>query len=474
MNFAPPSCHALEAAPRAPQGTGAGRSLGLLALVLIMLMLSGCDTLRSMTPWAKKAEATKAEYQQLQARNMRFADEYAGRLIEAARIARPTLVDAKQRELMADWMLGQVNAAYIAATGENPVVATLDLLTLTVLSRMVLEESIAKRFPEQTAALLDAQRNLEEQAWELGNQFLTDEQKKTLRSLYAQWLKSNPSYNSVAFVRFQDFVGADGGPDTTGGVPTGSLFALVGLDPLSGLDPAVKQVELSRLLAERAVFYAQRVPVLVDLQLERSLTRLAAGPDMQRLQQQSASFTQSVEKFATLAQALPQLLASEREAFISQVSSALIDQQATLKPLLAELKGTMAAGTSMADAVDQATRSLDAFVARFAKKPGDPADTGKPFDINEYTQAALAIERGSAQLQQLFGALGAGAPAIDSSLNAAVDTNLRKGEALVDFLFWRIVWLILLLSVAVLLVLAVHHMLARRRPALTPSAAGSA
>ena len=119
-------------------------------------------------------------------------------LIEAARIARPTLVDAKQRELMADWMLGQVNAAYIAATGENPVVATLDLLTLTVLSRMVLEESIAKRFPEQTAALLDAQRNLEEQAWELGNQFLTDEQKKTLRSLYAQWLKSNPSYDSVA------------------------------------------------------------------------------------------------------------------------------------------------------------------------------------------------------------------------------------------------------------------------------------
>ena len=434
-----------------------------LAVLLVALSLTGCDTLRSMMPWTRKAEATKAEYQQLQARNMRFADDFAGRVIDAANSARPTLEDANQRELMASWVLGQVNAAYIGATGDNPVVATLDLLTLTVLSRMVLEQSIHKRYPAQSEALLQTMRKLEVQAWKLAGEFVSPAQEKTLLGLYADWIRRNPGYDSVSFVRFQDFVGASAGPGGVDPARSGGLFALIGLDPLAGLDPAVKQVELSRLLAERAVFYAQRVPVLVDLQLERSLSRLAAGPEAQRLQRQSASLTQSADRFAALAQGLPQLLSSEREAFVRQVSNGLVDQQATLKPLLVELRGTLQSGSEMASAVDQAVNAIDALVARFATKPGDAGAAGKPFDINEYTQAAQAIERGSAQLQQLLGALGAGAPAIDSALNVAVDTGLRKGEAIIDFLYWRIAALIGLLLAGLLVLIFVHHALARRR-----------
>ena len=72
-----------------------------------------------------------------------------------------------------------------------------------------------------------------------------------------------------------------------------SLMGLVGLDPMAGLDPAVRQVEQSRLLAERALYYAQRVPIIFDLQLDRSVNRIAAGPESQKLQQQAASLTSS-------------------------------------------------------------------------------------------------------------------------------------------------------------------------------------
>lgn len=431
---------------------------------MLVLSLGGCQTLRGMMPSARKAEADRVAYQQLQTRNMRFADEYAGAMVEAAGVARPTLVDARQRELMAGWVLSQVNAAYVAATNESPVVATLDLLTLTVLSRMVLEHSMASRYPAQMAAFLEAQRKLEKQAWVLSRPILKEGDEETLRGLYADWLKRNPSFENVAFVHFQDFVGVDAGPGADQ-AQFGGLVSLIGLDPLAGLDPAVRQVELSRLLAERATYYGQRLPILMDLQFERALSRVAARPEAQKLQEQSASLTQSVEHFSALAQALPQLLASEREAFIRQVSAALADQQATLLPLLVELRGTLVAGGTMADSVDEATGSIDALVARFEKKPGSSAGTGKPFDITEYTQAAQEIGRASAQLHELLGAVGGQTPSLDKAMDKAVDTSLRTSEALIDYLYLRIAWLIGLLCVAALVVVGVHHGLAKRRNA---------
>ena len=59
-------------------------TIGLLALVMLVFSLGGCQTLRGMMPSARKAEADRVAYQQLQTRNMRFADEYAGAMVDAA------------------------------------------------------------------------------------------------------------------------------------------------------------------------------------------------------------------------------------------------------------------------------------------------------------------------------------------------------------------------------------------------------
>ena len=114
--------------------------------------------------------------------------------------------------------------------------------------------------------------------------FLTSEQQADLRRVLLDWRAQHMDVETAPFVRFREFVGALPSTTSQRGIrlPT-SLIGLVGLDPMAGLDPAVRQVEQSRLLAERAIYYAQRVPIIVDPQLDRSLTRISVDPDTRAL-----------------------------------------------------------------------------------------------------------------------------------------------------------------------------------------------
>ena len=42
------------------------------------------------------------------------------------------------------------------------------------------------------------------------------------------------------------------------------LSELVSLDPLSGLEPTTREIEQTRLFAERTLFYLQRVPLILN------------------------------------------------------------------------------------------------------------------------------------------------------------------------------------------------------------------
>lgn len=442
-----------------PSTPPAHRRLALLAVLFIgCVAAAGCTTIRSLFPEDRKEAEQSARLLQLQSRNMRFADVYVGTLIEATHRIELSAGEPMQRYRMSGWLLAEANAAYIYATEDNAVAGTLDLITLASISRMVVEDSGADSFADQAQSLLVVQRNLEAMAWQLADGVLTPEQQDDLRRLLADWRASHPDVLNAPFIRFQEFagVGTPGGGGKGKVVLPTSLMGIVGLDPLAGLDPAVRQVEQSRLLAERALYYAQRIPVIMDLQLDRSINRFAAGPESQKLQQQGASITDSAARFATVAEALPATLATEREALIQQLNETLTAQASTLRPLLVEMRGTLEAGSTAADAVDRATRSMDALVARFEKKPGEPP--GRPFDVTEYTQAATQIAGAANQLEQLLGSVGTQSP----KLAAALDAGTTQGRALVDYLFLRALWLIAILCVALLVTLLLYRRLAPR------------
>ena len=90
--------------------------------------------------------------------------------------------------------------------------SALDLVTLAVLSRMVIEDSIVPRFPSESAPLLAMHRQLEEEAWKLTDEFLTDSQIEDFRNIVASGAPAIRSVDQRAFVHFVDFAKAIGRP----------------------------------------------------------------------------------------------------------------------------------------------------------------------------------------------------------------------------------------------------------------------
>ena len=429
-----------------------------IALLVALLALAGCQTLKELSPEARREAEITARLQQLQAQNMRFADEYVSRLVQAGRSTEASLTDPEQRFLVSGWLLAQANTVYIDASGENAVIGTVDLIALATLSRMVMEDWAREQAPMQAAPLVAVHRELEASAWQLADQVLNPKQQDDLRRVLTEWRAKNPDVRNAPFIRFKEFATLNPGSgdgQRKVNLP-GSLMGIVGLDPMAGIDPAVRQIEQSRLLAERAVFYAQRVPILIDLQLDRSLNRLAAGPGSQKLQRQGASLTDSAARFASVAEALPGTLASEREALIEQMSSMLTQQEATLTPMLAELRSALEAGHVAATSVDAAVRSIDAMVGRFEHKPGEPR--GRPFDVTEYGRAAADIAQAADRLQVLLASADTKAP----QFARAFASGAAEGRALVDYLFVRVAWLIALFCVGLLATLLLYRWLAPR------------
>jgi hypothetical protein len=64
------------------------RAASLGVVVAILVALPGCSTIRSMMPEAREAKRTQLGVQQLQAKCMRYADVYVGRVVEEASFQR--------------------------------------------------------------------------------------------------------------------------------------------------------------------------------------------------------------------------------------------------------------------------------------------------------------------------------------------------------------------------------------------------
>jgi len=303
-----------------------------------------------------------------------------------------------------------------------------------------------------------AYRELEQEAWANVATTLTPAQLEELRGLIAKWREENPQVVLVGFVHFAEFAQSSGVSPEARKKP-GSLFGLIGLDPLAELDPAVRQIEQSRLLAERAIFYMQRVPYLMDLQTERIVSQATLSPQVERANASLERASLAMADYARIGDGLPDAFAREREATIRQISGEVFAQQAELRGLLAELQTTLAAGSDTAVAVDAAVKSLDRLVARFpGREPGDEAEAGRPFDVTEYTMAAQEFGRTARELTQLLETLGReGLPAA-----GAVAEGVAAGRGLVDYLFARALLLGLLLIASGLAAALAYRALAPR------------
>jgi len=405
-------------------------------LAAIAVAGGGCGWMRaSASRSAGSAPSTVSQGQQpgqalptsVQAQVMRFADGYAARVAEATEDFRARVPTPEARLAALKWKLAQATAAYINGSGAKPVVGALDMVTLASLSRMVVEEHwVGQEYGESARPLLEAHRQLETEAWALVRTMLKPEQEQQLRELIATWRAAHPGQVQVHQVHLVDFVAYAGNqPSEQASRPTG-LLGILRIDPLAGLDPTVRAIEETRLLAERTTYYLQHMPMLLNWHAELLSYQLAVTPESQQLLGDAARLTESVEVFARTAEQLPQLVNDQREAAINQIFAGFSANERKLRASLVELRSSLQAGTELAKSTDAAVQSLDRFVARFDKGPPAPgAPRRRPFDILDYATTARELSGTIKELNATLSSLDQTMPQIEKAAGALEEAGNR-------------------------------------------------
>ena len=413
----------------------------VLVATLVAAMLSSCAvTNRIFRNTA--AEEQAAALLQLQLSVMRFADEYTARLADQVIVFQQGTANPADRLAAQGWLVSQATAAFTIASGPNPELNAIDMLVFVSLSRRVIEDRwVAELYNGRAEGLLGAHKALEERAWRLASELLAPEQAIELRSSLDKWHRENPLLRAVPFIHLEDFAFATSRTRASTSPSTGSVFSFLGIDPLSNLDPAVREIAQTRQLGERAVYYAQRTPKLLSMEVQRLVFELAVMPESVQLLQSIARVSTAAQQTGDLAAGLPDLLATERAATIEQLTGILDSRQGQLQALIVELRSTLEAGTATSDSVKGTIASLDVLLARFDSPPTTPGEPRQPFDITQYTETFRQLSETAQQLQVLISQVDGKAPGLTQLLDRAAG----RVQSLVDHVFWRLVQLGLVL-----------------------------
>jgi hypothetical protein len=313
------------------------------------------------------------------------------------------------------WKLGQATAAYTDATGQNPAVNALDMLVLVSMARMVVEGYGVKTYGDAIRPLLDAQRNLETNIWMMAGSVLKPSQQKELRNLIEEWRRQNPDQHYVGQIRFREFVAALGKMPSQAATSPTSIFSLLYLDPLAGLDPTAAAIEETRELGERAMYYTQRMPSLLSWQAEVLVYQLANQPASQQVLNDASRLANSSEVFAKTAQQLPQLINDQRQAAIQQILDGLVAEENKSRELLGDTRLTLDSAGVAATNINAAIQSLTAFVQYVSPTNESPthATNSHPFNVLDYGTAASQIGAAANNLNALLASVNQSTPQLE-------------------------------------------------------------
>ena len=424
------------------------------ALILALaLQLAACASLLDLaTPKREKARRFES---QLQLKVMRFADRYVDTVSRASARAQSEAIDSRLRYRLVDFQIKQATAAVQIAAGPNPSINAVDMVVLAALTRASTAHNLPATMGSKAQPIIEAFARLEKGAWPLVD-FLTPAQEADLRRRLAAWTPDAASLDSVTFNRLEDFAEASGLPANQQSSPN-SILALIGVDPLSGLRPAVREIERSRILGERAIYFAERTPMLLDMQTRALSAAVADMPETRSVLATASLVGESAALLADTVVMLPETFSKEREATIQQLVTAMEQQQGVMRELVVEVRQSLEAVPKASDSVRGVLDGIDALMRR--PKEGEPPPPGsvpgRPFDITEYTQAAATIGDAAKQLQTLVTMLEHDAPAA-----AQIGDAMRgHAERVVDRLYKRVIEAFVVLFVAVLLIVLASRLL---------------
>jgi hypothetical protein len=426
------------------------------------------QAVRTVSPGKQNKEAVDPV--EVQQNLLRFADEFSTRMvIGVEKLRRGTNAMAAAEVLR--WKIALGNESCAIASGPNAVANLLDMTVFVTVTRAAMEEHWQpKVFGESARPMLESCRNAETNIWRLAGKVLKAEQEAELRRAIEVWRRENPHPEDVLAARAVGFASqvAQASPAET--AKPGSVFSLLRVDPLAGMDPAVREIAQTRLFAERALYVTQKMPTLLRWQTELLSANALDMPGVRQLVTNSTQLATAVERFAAVAERLPGQASTERE----EILKALEGQERKLTPLVNEVRQTLAGGTQMSTSLNTTLTTLDTLLKRVGvgqtNQAGPPSTNAEPFRIQDYGQTAARLEAAARQLTELLHTLdqtlgSTNLEKLTAQVGPVVEQAKSGGKEIVDYAFWKGVLFVGLVLLAALLY---RFLGARLAPALPP------
>jgi hypothetical protein len=362
----------------------------------------------------------------LQQQVMRFADTYAATIAQASDDIALGTTNAEIREMMLRWKLQQATAAYNNATGPNVPVNALDMLVLTTMARDVVQDYGVAHYGDKVKPLLDAQNNMESDAWRMIAGFLSPSQEMELNDLIHKWRVKHPHQVEIGPIRFQELAATLGEIPTEEKTAPASIFGLLYLNPLARLDPTTAAIVSIQELSERTVYYAQRTPTLLNWQIQLLLFQLGEQPKSLQMEMDFGRIALAAEDLGNTTKELPQVVREERKAAIQQILDSLASQENKSGEFLTRAQGTLDSAGQAATNIDSAIKSLTVFV-QYVSPTNRTSSTGtnsRPFNVLDYGVAASQIGAAATNLQELLLTANQSAQRLDYVVNHAFAMGL--------------------------------------------------
>ncbi len=452
----------------------------------------------SVTPEPAPQRAL-ADARQVQAQVMDFADEMTLRLAESIDLIESGSQSIEARTVAHRLKYTVAHGATIIAAAQNPRIALVDMYVMIKIQRDLLERNIKPRyFGPEGDRLVELFNTSEREIRRLAERALTAENLQAIDEIIAKWLEQNPERVYAGYVRLAEFSAARQVTALqTGQGRSGSVFGFLAIDPLAGLDPTTREIEQARLLAERAFFYMQRMPMLISWQAELLVMDTVSEPESRQVFESMRSLTESVERISReveqLQNDLPGIIGTERQSIlehldatlneqrqlaidqaltgISDERKALIDQlsaqEEQLRPMIAELRGTVDSATALSDSVRSTTEQFEELAKLL--NLDEPKDPDAPqTDITDLTEALRETTRAASELVKLSESIkGTTAPDALEERLVMIEQRLMNAEQsanrIMDRAFRLAMTLVIVLVVGLLVVVAVGAWLRGRK-----------
>ena len=440
----------LRAASATRTGTRPGTRHRLLYLSLLLLAFStNCGVLQGAVPilgWLMPGKSGRMNKQaellvEVQESLFRFADEYSMQMVNGVdNLRRGT--DALSPAEVLQKKIAIASEIWSIASGPNAVADLIDMTVLVTVMRMTLEDYWQpKVFGKSALPMLAYSRSAEADIWKLAGKVLKPEQLTDLRQSIAAWHHQISLRESLVAWRSLDFaslVEAFGQNEVR---KPGGVFSLLNVDPLAGMEPAVREVAQTRMFGERVLFVTQNMPTLLRWQTELLSVNAVEMPAVQQLISNSTQLSVSVERFAYVAEQLPKQISTEREEIVKVLQT----QEKDIASLLGQ-------GTQFSASLNTTFTTFDALMKRLGV--GEPKAV--PFRIQDYTQSAAQIEATAERLTEFLGMLDRTMSSSNlAQFSAQVDLVVQQAQAgekeVVDYAFWKGILLVVIVLVAALI-----------------------